>query len=120
MTPAQEHARAAAAELAYPDIQGEALWPGRRNTGRHQTRPHTPPTNRQWMQHGACLNHPVDLWFTTKGGTVRQAQMICGVCVVRGRCAEFAVEEMIVHGVWGGLTPRQRRPLQVAHNKAAS
>jgi WhiB family transcriptional regulator, redox-sensing transcriptional regulator len=116
VTPEQEYARHAAALTAYPDVQGEALWPGRLG-GWHQRRPGVVPADRRWMVDGACVDEPVDLWFASQGHHVRDAQAICAGCGVRERCLEYAVGEMIVHGVWGGLTPRQRRPLQTAKNR---
>ena len=33
-------------------------------------------------------------------------------CPVRQPCLDYAVTNRIVHGVWGGLTERERRALQ--------
>ena len=37
---------------------------------------------------------------------------ICGECVHRIECADFAIKEDISDGVWGGLTPRERTALR--------
>jgi WhiB family redox-sensing transcriptional regulator len=38
-----------------------------------------------------------------------QAKTICGMCAVRQTCLEFALTNREKHGVWGGLTERERR-----------
>lgn len=72
----------------------------------------------EWMDHAACLGKPTELFFgPDKIGTgapkgkhwsPEPARIICATCPVRGQCEEFANAEGIRHGIWGGLTVRER------------
>lgn len=82
----------------------------------------TLPVERpEWMAHGACadLRLPpdivADIFYPREGRTdaARNAKNICRRCPVRDECLEHAlVHEM--WGVWGGLTPLERRRLRRA------
>jgi WhiB family redox-sensing transcriptional regulator len=39
------------------------------------------------------------------------AKEICAQCNVREDCLEFALRVREPHGIWGGLTEAERRPL---------
>ena len=39
---------------------------------------------------------------------VKAAQRICGRCEVRRECLDYALEEHLTHGVFGGSSERQR------------
>lgn len=60
-----------------------------------------------WQQDAACrgLTH----LFYRDGGdrSYRQARVVCATCPVRAECAAAGMDES--DGMWGGLTPRQRR-----------
>ena len=64
-----------------------------------------------WMQHGNCRNHPPEVFFPSDGVGVINAQRICRTCPVQGTCLEYALENRIDHGVWGGASERERRRL---------
>jgi hypothetical protein len=52
-------------------------------------------------------------WFLTDpGGTYRPAKAICDVCPVQQDCLSFAVDNNEPDGMWGGLSPRQRKHLK--------
>ncbi|HEV2256553.1 MAG TPA: WhiB family transcriptional regulator [Streptosporangiaceae bacterium] len=42
---------------------------------------------------------------------VAEAKAICAGCQVRRDCLAFALRTHQVHGVWGGLSERERYPL---------
>ncbi|MDA8269754.1 MAG: WhiB family transcriptional regulator [Actinomycetota bacterium] len=62
----------------------------------------------------ACAGAPVDLFFPdpTRPDAQRleQARAICADCPVREACLAAGMAEE--HGIWGGLTPRERRVLR--------
>lgn len=58
-----------------------------------------------------CAGHPrPELWFSYSA-LQRRAAAICRQCPLQARCLEYAVARPEVHGVWGGLTAEERRPL---------
>lgn len=62
-----------------------------------------------WMRHGVCRNDPnPDLWFPNPCETGDEAVALCARCPVAQQCREYALEHAIPHGVWGGVTARQR------------
>ncbi len=40
---------------------------------------------------------------------VDRARKICATCPVTATCLEYALENRIDHGVWGGCSERERR-----------
>jgi hypothetical protein len=59
-----------------------------------------------WTARAACRDtaHP-DQWFASKSSAARA---VCAGCSVRVECGEAGRRERF--GIWGGLTPGQRRP----------
>jgi WhiB family redox-sensing transcriptional regulator len=37
------------------------------------------------------------------------AKKVCRACPVRGECLAYAMDAPIDHGIWGGMTERERR-----------
>ncbi len=62
-----------------------------------------------WMSAGNCNNHPPEVFFPNDGVGVEVAKKICATCPVADQCREYALENRIDHGVWGGTSERQRR-----------
>jgi WhiB family redox-sensing transcriptional regulator len=73
------------------------------------TAPHDPDSATVWMADGDCRLHPPATFFPSDGAGVDRARKICKDCPVVGTCLEFALEERIDHGVWGGCSERERR-----------
>ena len=40
-----------------------------------------------------------------------QAKAICATCPVREACLEYALRIREPHGIWGGMSEAERRPL---------
>jgi WhiB family redox-sensing transcriptional regulator len=71
-------------------------------------------SNQDWMRLAACKGLGSHLFFPERGANVRlhkAAKNVCGRCVVRGRCLQFALANNITDGVWGGLTGAEREKL---------
>jgi WhiB family transcriptional regulator, redox-sensing transcriptional regulator len=65
-----------------------------------------------WMAEGNCRNYPPAVFFPSDGVGVDRARKICNGCPVIDTCLEYALEERIEHGVWGGCSERERRRIQ--------
>jgi WhiB family transcriptional regulator, redox-sensing transcriptional regulator len=72
----------------------------------HET---TEDTATAWMSGGNCRNYPPAVFFPSDGVGVDRARKICTDCPVLDQCLEYALEERIEHGVWGGCSERERR-----------
>lgn len=73
------------------------------------TAPPDPDSDSAWMADGNCRLHPPATFFPSDGVGVDKARKICRDCPVMGRCLDYALEERIDHGVWGGCSERERR-----------
>jgi WhiB family redox-sensing transcriptional regulator len=62
-----------------------------------------------WILAAACRGKDPELWFPGPGGSVTEAKAICRHCDVLHECLAYALENNEQHGVYGGLTARERR-----------
>ena len=62
-----------------------------------------------WMFKGHCRDEPPSRFFPSDGVGVEAAQRICEGCPVKSQCLEYALEQRVDHGVWGGASERERR-----------
>ena len=53
-----------------------------------------------------------ELFFPERGGSSAPAKRVCSTCPVKERCAAYAIDNFERHGVWGGLSERERRRLR--------
>ena len=60
-----------------------------------------------WHSFAACRDHPEVNFFPARGEKVTTAREVCDGCLVRQACADAGMGER--HGIWGGLSERQRR-----------
>jgi len=72
-----------------------------------------------WMAEGNCRNHPPATFFPSDGVGVDRARKICATCPVVSECLEYALENRIEHGVWGGASERERRRILRRRRDAA-
>ena len=68
-----------------------------------------------WHVHGVCHGMDVedaDVFFPLPRDheAIAEAKELCGWCPVRRDCANFALENRLKEGIWGGLTEAERRP----------
>ena len=64
-----------------------------------------------WMAKGNCVDKPPSLFFPSDGVGVDVARKVCADCPVKATCLEYALDNRIDHGVWGGTSERERRRL---------
>lgn len=65
--------------------------------------------NTDWMNAGKCRHTAPATFFPSDGLGVQSAQRVCAECPVAPECLEYALENRIDHGVWGGKSERERR-----------
>jgi WhiB family transcriptional regulator, redox-sensing transcriptional regulator len=68
-----------------------------------------------WMELARCRDVDPEVFFPNDGPGVQAAQRYCAECLVRESCLEYALENHIQHGVWGGASERARR--RIAHRR---
>ena len=73
-----------------------------------------------WQQDAECANYAGEVdFFPARGESLRDAKAVCTICPVRTECLEFAMRLKVAHGVWGGLSERERRSLRRERRRAA-
>lgn len=78
-----------------------------------------------WRSRAACAAQANDLFFPAENrrtqddlDDTREAKILCGRCEVRRDCLVSALRDDVPHGVWGGLTTRERRALKKRMRRA--
>lgn len=64
-----------------------------------------------WQDNAACHGRDTDLFFPEPSGDAEPAKAICGGCPSRSDCLQWALDNRVEHGVYGGLDEHQRRQL---------
>jgi WhiB family redox-sensing transcriptional regulator len=81
--------------------------------------PPDPDSETAWMADGNCRLHPPATFFPSDGVGVDRARKICKGGPVGEMCLEYALENRIEHGVWGGCSERERRRILKRRRDAA-
>lgn len=66
-----------------------------------------------WQDAALCkgIEDP-EVFFPAKGQSSAEARVICQDCPVRIECLNYALRGHIIHGVWGGMSDRERARLR--------
>jgi len=82
-----------------------------------------PDLRRHWRDDAACRHHGNDAWFpfdateearrpsVSERSRYSEAKAVCLACPVRSDCLNYALDNHIAHGMWGGITPRARQQM---------
>jgi WhiB family transcriptional regulator, redox-sensing transcriptional regulator len=65
-----------------------------------------------WQDRALCAQTDPEAFYPEKGGSTREAKKVCRNCEVRAECLEYALATEQDCGVWGGLSPQERRRLK--------
>ena len=76
--------------------------------------------NLSWRQRGACRGLDPEIFYPPVEEEADQARTVCGQCVVREACLEFALSNREAEGIWGGATSRERRRMIRQRRKTAA
>ncbi len=76
----------------------------------------TPSQSLTWLADALCTEVSSDLFFPVKGDNANEARDVCRRCPCQTACLAYAltyeaVEIGRAHGIYGGLTPVERRKL---------
>ncbi len=78
-----------------------------------------------WQDRGACKGPCQAIFFpparlerrTDRRLREARAKEICQTCSVQEKCLTYAMDISEQHGIWGGLTARERRALRSSRSK---
>lgn len=117
MTIDHDALRAAAADIAYPDLYAQGVWDMRGTTPpvAPLKQPRRRPTS--WVDHAACAGVDTNVFFPANPHDHRkhkEAKAICYRCPVLTQCLEACMEEeeysaRKAYGIRGGMTAWERR-----------
>lgn len=69
--------------------------------------------DQPWRLAAACRETHPKLFFPETKATMKKdqdkAKTICRTCPVQKQCLQFAMDNGIIHGIWGGKSERQRK-----------
>lgn len=68
--------------------------------------------DQDWQAQARCQGLDPDQFFVRGASQARRAIRICDRCTVRTDCLQYALDNRVDFGVWGGMTERQRRAYQ--------
>jgi WhiB family redox-sensing transcriptional regulator len=66
----------------------------------------------KWVRQALCVETDPELFFPSPGRAATEAKRICESCPVREQCLQYALTNQEIHGIWGGLSPRERDALR--------
>ena len=67
-----------------------------------------------WWHDALCAQTDPDLFFPENSASSAPAKKICAECTVREICLQYALDNDLRYGVYGGLSAVERRKLRKA------
>jgi len=68
---------------------------------------------QDWRKEANCKGKELSIFFVEKSSTAllaaRVAKEICANCVVKKQCLDFALDNDVRDGIFGGQSPKERR-----------
>lgn len=64
-----------------------------------------------------CAQTDPEAFYPEHGESTTAAKTVCAACPVRAACLDYALRRHERHGIWGGLTARQRRTLHAQRRR---
>jgi WhiB family redox-sensing transcriptional regulator len=64
-----------------------------------------------WHESALCAQTDPDAFYPEKGDSARDSKRVCLGCPVRKECLEDALRRQEQWGIWGGLSPQERKGL---------
>lgn len=66
----------------------------------------------EWVKDANCLGVNSEVFFPARGENTGPAKSICRACDVQAECLAYALNNGEHHGIWGGMSERQRRRIR--------
>jgi len=73
--------------------------------------PFLPQSDTSFFKDALCPQTDPEAFFPDKGSPGKEAKEICYRCEVATRCLQWAIENEMEYGIWGGLSARERKNL---------
>lgn len=70
-----------------------------------------------FMDLGSCRGLNPSIFFPDRGESLKPAKAVCGDCIVRDECLEYALNHGERFGIWGGASERERRRLRQSRRR---
>ncbi len=77
-----------------------------------------PQEHPDWRVLANCRDSEPAIFFESADEDsvgVDTAKGVCELCTVRNQCRDYALATEEAYGIWGGLTPRERRQYKWFH-----
>lgn len=74
-----------------------------------------------WYNYANCQDTDPEAFFYNENTTpadIETAKRVCQRCRVAEYCLKYALQEGIQHGIWGGMTAKERQQLRKKVNKS--
>lgn len=68
--------------------------------------------NTQFMEFALCKDIDTNFFFSDEAVGTSKAIAFCQNCPVKEPCGQYAMDNNIIYGVWGGLSIRARAKLK--------
>ena len=65
-----------------------------------------------WMERAECRGKDTSIFFPSPDRRQFSHHRFCDLCPVRVECLEYAIDNEVTHGIWGGLTIGEIRYLR--------
>lgn len=79
--------------------------------------------DHSWHTEALCRGSSPELFFFEAGQSKKKNHVVeqyCNYCPAKQRCLDYALNNDIRFGVWGGLTPAERNRILSARRKPVS
>lgn len=66
----------------------------------------------EWTDDANCRGLNPEIFFPSRGADVTAIKSICRACDVQAECLAYALNNGEHHGIWGGMSERERRGIR--------
>jgi hypothetical protein len=73
----------------------------------------------KWVEQANCASTDPDSFFPESDSSNTKAKNVCANCYVAQQCLDYAMEDMSLSGIWGGVTHTYRKQLATQRRRNA-